>query len=199
MSFKSKKPKRTVMLLIIKLILLASIILSTNGNLIGRNCTYPTPPNGYIYELKSCPSHVNFEPRYQCLVPDIMRCNEPCPGLCTAKQSTLEYCIITWTCHWRLIQDTNPTTTTLPPRSDTGLTTSTWIGIIATITIVTLAVIFVLIWYFVFKPRYGPLRDEENFNVTYQHRECEEISFNMSRSLTSLAQCLSSPELCPTF
>ena len=168
--------------------------------MIGQNCTYPNitkPPFGYKFELKSCESQVNFYARYQCMIPDLMRCNLPCPGQCSEKESTLEYCVIRWTCHWRLIQDTNPTTTTLPPpKSETGLT-STLIAIITTIIIiVSFAVIFFL-WYFIFKRRYGPLRDEEA--VSYQHRECEEISFNMRRSLTSLAQCLSSPELCPTF
>jgi cbb3-type cytochrome oxidase subunit 3 len=209
MSFKSKIAKRIVMhieVMHIKLqILFFASLLEIVDSHIGQNCSLEQitlPPSGYNYQLQACPSTVNFEARNLCLVPDIGRCSQECPGLCTATQSTMEYCIISWTCKWRLVPDNlvpdNPTTntTTPPPPTDTGLTTSTWIGIIATITIVTFAVIFVLIWYFVFKPRYGPLRDEENFNVTYQHRECEEISFNMSRSLTSLAQCLSSA---PTF
>ena len=184
MSFKSKSPKKTVMLPIIKLILLASIF-TTNGNLmIGRNCTYPNiinPPFGYKFELKSCPSQVNFDARYQCLVPDLMICDLPCPGLCSDKESTLEYCVITWTCHWRLTKDdaiSNSTTMPpIPPQTETGISTLT-IVIITTFTMIVFVVIAVVIWYFVFKPRYGRLREEENFNVTYQHRESEKISFN---------------------
>jgi uncharacterized membrane protein len=70
------------------------------------------------------------------------------------------------------------------------------ISIIVSVAIVALVLILVLIWFFVFKKQYGRLTDE-NLNVTYNVDE--EISFNMSRSLSSLAQCLSSPELCPTF
>ena len=184
-SFKSKPTNKSVMSPI-KFILLASLVLNTSGNtLIGSNCSFPNtmdPPAGFKFVLKSCPSQVHFDANYLCRIPDLMRCNLPCPGKCSENESTLQYCIISWTCHWKLIQDTNHITTT-------GLS-STWIAIITSIIIlVSVAVIFFL-WYF-FKKRYRHLREEEA--VSYHHSECEEISFNCRRSIISLAQSLSSP------
>ena len=192
-SFKSKPTNKSVMSPI-KFILLASVVLNTSGNtLIGLNCSLPNtmdPPAGFQFVLKSCPSQVHFNARYLCRIPDLSRCDLPCPGQCSENESTVEYCIISWTCHWKLIQDTNPTTTTLrPPKSETGLS-STWIAIITFIIIlVSVAVIFFL-WYF-FKKSNDPLIQEEA--VSYHHSECEEISFNCRRSIISLAQSLSSP------
>ena len=174
-SFKSKPTNKSVMSPI-KFILLASVVLNTSGNTsIGLNCSFPNtmdPPAGFQFVLKSCPSQVHFDANYLCRIPDLSRCDLPCPGKCSENESTLQYCIISWTCHWKLIQDTNPITTT-------GLS-STWIAIITSIIIlVSVAVIFFL-WYF-FKKRYRPLREEEA--VSYHHSECEEISVNISRSL----------------
>ena len=203
-SFKSKPTNKSVMSPI-KFILLALVVLNTSGNTssvvlntsgntsIGLNCSFPNtmdPPAGFQFVLKSCPSQVHFNARYLCRIPDLSRCDLSCPGQCSKNDSTVEYCIISWTCHWKLIQDTNPTTTTLrPPKSETGLS-KTWIAIITSIIIlVSVAVIFFL-WYFL-KKRYRPLREEEA--VSYHHTECEEITFNCRRSIISLAQCLRSP------
>lgn len=196
-SFKSKPTNKSVMSKI-NFILLALVVLNTSGNtsslvlntsgntLIGSNCSLPNkmdPPAGFQFVLKSCPSQVHYDANYLCRIPDLSRCDLPCPGQCPENESTLQYCIISWTCHWKLIQDTNPITTT-------GLS-STYIAIIITsiIILVSVAVIFFL-WHF-FKKRYRPLREEEA--VSYHHSECEEISFNCRRSIISLAQSLSSP------
>ena len=178
-SFKSKPTNKSVMSPI-KFILLASLVLNTSGNtLIGYNCSFPNtmdPPAGFQFVLKSCPSQVHFDANYLCRIPDLSRCNLACPGECSENESTLQYCIISWTCHWKLIQDTNPITTT-------GLS-SKWIAIITSIIIlVSVAVIFFL-WYFFKKsngPLNGPLNEEEA--VSYHHSECEEINVNISRSL----------------
>ena len=185
-SFKSKPTNKSVMSPI-KFILLALVVLNTSGNTssvvlntsgntsIGLNCSFPNtmdPPAGFQFVLKSCPSQVHFDANYLCRIPDLSRCDLPCPGKCSENESTLQYCIISWTCHWKLIQDTNPITTT-------GLS-STYIAIITSIIIlVSVAVIFFL-WHF-FKKRYRPLREEEA--VSYHHSECEEINVNISRSL----------------
>ena len=183
-SFKSKPTNKSVMSPI-KFIFLASLVLNTSGNtLIGLNCSFPNtmdPPAGFKFVLKSCPSQVHFDARYLCRIPDLMRCDLPCPGQCPENKSTVEYCIISWTCHWKLTNDdaiSNSTTMPpIPPQTETGISTLT-IVIITTFTLIVFVVIAVVIWYFVFKPRYGRLREEENFNVTYQHRESEKISFN---------------------
>ena len=124
-SFKSKPTNKSVMSPI-KFIFLASLVLNTSGNtLIGSNCSLPNkmdPPAGFQFVLKSCPSQVHFDANYLCRIPDLSRCDLPCPGQCPENESTLQYCIISWTCHWKLIQDTNPITTT-------GLS-RTWIAII---------------------------------------------------------------------
>ena len=165
-SFKSKPTNKSVMSPI-KFILLASLVLNTSGNTsIGLNCSFPNtmdPPAGFQFVLKSCPSQVHFNARYLCRIPDLSRCDLPCPGQCSENESTVEYCIISWTCHWKLIQDTNPTTTTLrPPKSETGLS-STWIAIITSIIIlVSVAVIFFL-WYF-FKKSFNNLEVYEKVN-----------------------------------
>ena len=206
MSFKSKIPKKSDMW--IQMILFLTLVTTDKGNVIspafiGHNCTFPErfpPQNGHSFELIACPSEVNYEPHHFCLIPDAVRCHNVCPGRCSTLQSSLKWCTIQWTCIWREVEDNtneNTTTTLAPPNeSNTGMSPWTWIAIISTISLVVFALIALLIW-FVFKKPYRPLRDGEN--VTYRHRECEEITFNLNRSLRSLAHSLSSPELCPTF
>ena len=173
----------------IKLLLLffASNLAIVDSHIaIGKNCSLEQltlPPSGFHYQLEGCPSSVNFEAPNLCLVPDA-RCSEGCPGLCDENQASMEYCIISFTCIWRLVPDNDNPKTTTPPPTDTGLTKGSLISIIVSVAIVVLVLILVLIWFFVFKKRYGRLTDE-NLNVTY--RVDEEISFNMSRSLTNFA------------
>ena len=184
-----------VMKIKLLLILLASNFAIVDSH-IGKNCSLELPPPGFDYQLEGCPSTVNMEAPNLCMVPN-SRCTLECPGLCDEEQASLEYCKISFTCIWRLVpSNDNPKTSTPSPNTESGLTKGSLISIIVSVAIVALVLILVLIWFFVFKKQYGRLTDE-NLNVTYNVDE--EISFNMSRSLSSLAQCLSSPELCPTF
>ena len=150
---------------------------------IGKNCSFELPPPGFHYQLEGCPSTVNMEAPNLCMVPD-SRCTLGCPGLCDEDQASLEYCIISFTCIWRLIPNNdNPKTSTPSPNTESGLTEGSLISIIVSVAIFVLVLIMVLIWVFVLKKRYGRLTNE-NLNVTY--KVDEEICFNMSRSLSSL-------------
>ena len=150
---------------------------------IGKNCSFELPPPGFHVQLEGCPSTVNMEAPNLCMVPD-SRCTLGCPGLCDENQASLEYCIISFTCIWRLIPNNdNPKTSTPSPNTESGLTEGSLISIIVSVAIFVLVLILVLIWFFVLKKRYGRLTDE-NLNVTY--KVDEEICFNMSRSLSSL-------------
>ena len=184
-----------VMKIKLLIILFAGNFAMVDATTIGKNCSFELPPPGFHVQLEGCPSTVNMEAPNLCMVPD-SRCTLGCPGLCDENQASLEYCIISFTCIWRLIPNNDNQTSTPSPNTQSGLTKGSLISIFVSVAIVVLVMILVFIWFFVLKKRYGRQTDE-NLNVTYNVDE--EISFNMSRSLSSLAQCLSSPELCPTF
>ena len=149
---------------------------------IGKNCSFELPPPGFHYQLEGCPSTVNMEAPNLCMVPN-SRCTLGCPGLCDEDQASLEYCIISFTCIWRLIPNNDNPKTSTPSPNESGLTEVSLISIIVSVVIVALVLIMVLIWVFVLKKRYGRLTNE-NLNVTY--KVDEEICFNMTRSLSSL-------------
>ena len=149
---------------------------------IGKNCSLELPPPGFHYQLEGCPSTVNMEAPNLCMVPN-SRCTLGCPGLCDEDQASLEYCIISFTCIWRLIPNNDNPKTSTPSPNESGLTEVSLISIIVSVVIVALVLIMVLIWVFVLKKRYGRQTDE-NLNVTYNVDE--EITFNWSRSLSTL-------------
>jgi hypothetical protein len=170
-----------VMKIKLLLILLASNFAIVDSH-IGKNCSLELPPPGFHYQLEGCPSTVNMEAPNLCMVPN-SRCTLGCPGLCDEDQASLEYCIISFTCIWRLIPNNDNPKTSTPSPNESGLTEVSLISIIVSVVIVALVLIMVLIWVFVLKKRYGRLTNE-NLNVTY--KVDEEICFNMSRSLSSL-------------
>ena len=149
---------------------------------IGKNCSFELPPPGFHVQLEGCPSTVNMEAPNLCMVPD-SRCTLGCPGLCDEDQASLEYCIISFECIWRLIPNNDNPKTSTPSPNESGLTEGSLISIIVSVAIFVLVLILVLIWFFVLKKRYGRLTNE-NLNVTY--KVDEEICFNMTRSLSSL-------------
>ena len=172
-----------VMKIKLLLILFAGNFAMVDATTIGKNCSFELPPPGFHVQLEGCPSTVNMEAPNLCMVPD-SRCTLGCPGLCDENQASLEYCIISFTCIWRLIPNNdNPKTSTPSPNTESGLTEGSLISIIVSVAIFVLVLILVLIWFFVLKKRYGRLTDE-NLNVTYNVDE--EITFNMSRSLSTL-------------
>ena len=170
-----------VMKIKLLLILLASNFAIVDSH-IGKNCSLELPPPGFHYQLEGCPSTVNMEAPNLCMVPD-SRCTLGCPGLCDEDQASLEYCIISFECIWRLIPNNDNPKTSTPSPNESGLTEVSLISIIVSVVIVALVLIMVLIWVFVLKKRYGRLTNE-NLNVTY--KVDEEICFNMTRSLSSL-------------
>ena len=170
-----------VMKIKLLLILLASNFAIVDSH-IGKNCSLELPPPGFHYQLEGCPSTVNMEAPNLCMVPN-SRCTLGCPGLCDEDQASLEYCIISFTCIWRLIPNNDNPKTSTPSPNESGLTEVSLISIIVSVVIVALVLIMVLIWVFVLKKRYGRLTNE-NLNVTY--KVDEEICFNMTRSLSSL-------------
>ena len=171
-----------VMKIKLLIILFAGNFAMVDATTIGKNCSFELPPPGFHVQLEGCPSTVNMEAPNLCMVPD-SRCTLGCPGLCDENQASLEYCIISFECIWRLIPNNDNQTSTPSPNTQSGLSEGSLISIIVSVVIVALVLIMVLIWVFVLKKRYGRLTNE-NLNVTY--KVDEEICFNMTRSLSSL-------------
>ena len=155
---------------------------------IGKNCSFELPPPGFHYQLEGCPSTVNMEAPNLCMVPD-SRCTLGCPGLCDENQASLEYCIISFTCIWRLIPNNdNPKTSTPSPNTESGLTKGSWMAIIALIVLISIVVfggMLSLIVFFIWKKLYprgqnlsNVLRGSNNHLVEFV--EMEQLDGNTS-------------------
>ena len=156
---------------------------------IGKNCSFELPPPGFHVQLEGCPSTVNMEAPNLCMVPD-SRCTLGCPGLCDENQASLEYCIISFTCIWRLIPNNdNQTSTPSPsPNTQSGLTKGSWMAIIALIVLISIVVfggMLSLIVFFIWKKLYprgqnlsNVLRGSNNHLVEFV--EMEQLDGNTS-------------------
>ena len=156
---------------------------------IGKNCSFELPPPGFHVQLEGCPSTVNMEAPNLCMVPD-SRCTLGCPGLCDENQASLEYCIISFECIWRLIPNNdNQTSTPSPsPNTQSGLTKGSWMAIIALIVLISIVVfggMLSLIVFFIWKKLYprgqnlsNGLRGSNNHLVEFV--EMEQLDGNTS-------------------
>ena len=156
---------------------------------IGKNCSFELPPPGFHVQLEGCPSTVNMEAPNLCMVPD-SRCTLGCPGLCDENQASLEYCIISFECIWRLIPNNdNQTSTPSPsPNTQSGLTKGSWMAIIALIVLISIVVfggMLSLIVFFIWKKLYprgqnlsNVLRGSNNHLVEFV--EMEQLDGNTS-------------------
>ena len=156
---------------------------------IGKNCSFELPPPGFHVQLEGCPSTVNMEAPNLCMVPD-SRCTLGCPGLCDENEASLEYCIISFECIWRLIPNNdNQTSTPSPsPNTQSGLTKGSWMAIIALIVLISIVVfggMLSLIVFFIWKKLYprgqnlsNGLRGSNNHLVEFV--EMEQLDGNTS-------------------
>jgi hypothetical protein len=156
---------------------------------IGKNCSFELPPPGFHVQLEGCPSTVNMEAPNLCMVPD-SRCTLGCPGLCDENEASLEYCIISFECIWRLIPNNdNQTSTPSPsPNTQSGLTKGSWMAIIALIVLISIVVfggMLSLIVFFIWKKLYprgqnlsNVLRGSNNHLVEFV--EMEQLDGNTS-------------------
>ena len=175
-----------VMKIKLLLILLASNFAIVDSH-IGKNCSLELPPPGFHYQLEGCPSTVNMEAPNLCMVPD-SRCTLGCPGLCDEDQASLEYCIISFECIWRLIPNNDNQTSTPSPNTQSGLTKKSWMAIIALIVLISIVVfggMLSLIVFFIWKKLYprgqnlsNVLRGSNNHLVEFV--EMEQLDGNTS-------------------
>ena len=175
-----------VMKIKLLLILFASNFAIVDSH-IGKNCSLELPPPGFHYQLEGCPSTVNMEAPNLCMVPD-SRCTLGCPGLCDEEQASLEYCIISFTCIWRLIPNNDNQTSTPSPNTQSGLTKGSWMAIIALIVLISIVVfggMLSLIVFFIWKKLYprgqnlsNVLRGSNNHLVEFV--EMEQLDGNTS-------------------
>ena len=177
-----------VMKIKLLLILFASNFAIVDSH-IGKNCSFELPPPGFHVQLEGCPSTVNMEAPNLCMVPD-SRCTLGCPGLCDENEASLEYCIISFECIWRLIPNNdNQTSTPSPsPNTQSGLTKGSWMAIIALIVLISIVVfggMLSLIVFFIWKKLYprgqnlsNGLRGSNNHLVEFV--EMEQLDGNTS-------------------
>ena len=154
---------------------------------IGKNCSFELPPPGFHVQLEGCPSTVNMEAPNLCMVPD-SRCTLGCPGLCDENEASLEYCIISFECIWRLIPNNDNQTSTPSPNTQSGLTKKSWMAIIALIVLISIVVfggMLSLIVFFIWKKLYprgqnlsNVLRGSNNHLVEFV--EMEQLDGNTS-------------------
>ena len=178
-----------VMKIKLLLILFAGNFAMVDATTIGKNCSFELPPPGFHVQLEGCPSTVNMEAPNLCMVPD-SRCTLGCPGLCDENQASLEYCIISFECIWRLIPNNdNQTSTPSPsPNTQSGLTKGSWMAIIALIVLISIVVfggMLSLIVFFIWKKLYprgqnlsNVLRGSNNHLVEFV--EMEQLDGNTS-------------------